>query len=52
MPKILIHHAPLEGADRASIGSWRVVRPFSELQKHLDWEIKSCNEIIDPDIIS
>lgn len=49
--KILICHSDPEIPSRESIDIWRIIRPFAELEKHVDWQIDHAPYPIDPNII-
>lgn len=48
--KILLCHSDPELPSRESIDLWRIIRPFKELAKHVDWQIDHQGYPIDPDL--
>lgn len=50
--KILLTHSDPELPARESIDLWRIIRPFKELAKHVDWQIDHQPYLIDPKLIS
>jgi glycosyltransferase involved in cell wall biosynthesis len=49
--KILITHSDPTFKARHGIDLWRIVRPFAELQKHVDWTIDHQDYLIDYKLI-
>lgn len=49
--KILITHSDPSFKARESIDLWRIIRPFAELAKHVDWQIDSQDYLIDHTLI-
>lgn len=46
MVKILIAHSDPKLPARQSIDLWRIIRPFMELSKHVDWQIDNTNYLL------
>lgn len=49
--RILITHSDPTFKARESIDLWRIIRPFKELAKHVDWEIDTQDYLIDHRLI-
>lgn len=49
--RILICHSDSELPARRGLDLWRIVRPFAELAKHVDWDIEEQSYPIDPKLI-
>lgn len=49
--KILLAHSDPKMPARQSVDLWRVIRPFKELAKHIDWQIDHQTYVIDPSLI-
>jgi len=45
--KILLAHSDPKLAARESIDLWRIIRPFKELSKHVDWQIDHVPYLLD-----
>lgn len=45
--KILLAHSDPKLAARESIDLWRIIRPFNELKKHVDWQIDEIPYLLD-----
>ena len=50
--KILLTHSDPELPSRESIDLWRIIRPFRELSKHVDWQIDHQSYLVDHTLIS
>lgn len=50
--KILLSHSDSKLLDRESIDIWRVIRPFKELAKHVDWEIDHVEYLIPTELFN
>ena len=50
--KILLSHSNGNLKDRESIDIWRVIRPFKELEKYVDWEINHTEYLIPSELFS
>ncbi len=49
--KILLCHSAKSLKDRESIDIWRVIRPFNELKKHVDWEIDHTGYLLPSELL-
>lgn len=49
--KILITHSDPSFKSRESIDLWRIIRPFAELEKHVDWQIDHQDYLVDHTLI-
>jgi len=49
--RVLITHSDPSFKARESIDLWRIIRPFAELKKHVDWQIDSQDYLIDHKLI-
>ncbi len=50
--KILVAHSDPGFKERHAIDIWRIVRPFAELEKHVDWQIDYRPHLIDQSLMN
>lgn len=49
--KILLAHSDKKLAARESLDLWRIIRPFRELAKHVDWQIDHVDYLVPDELI-